>query len=720
MNRAEKCKQLRAYLNQIASEGGIERLADEPEALERMAPRGLSGAPESEEERARAAARAIILGEEIDDEEMFLLEAIILPEGRPVIDIVEDSFSAPPSGLWSHLGEASIRSTIEAAIPSVGRIELPLDPRLPFGGTGFVVGPGLVMTNRHVAELFARGVGIQQLRFRPGQAAGVDFKQERRFAEPILVDVREIAMIHPYWDMALLRVEGLREPQRALSLSIEHARELEGVEVAVVGYPAFDSRNNTALQNRIFDGVFNVKRLQPGKLNGRESVRSFGNVVLALKHDASTLGGNSGSAVVRLDTGEVVALHFAGLYKESNWAVPTYELARDSFVVDAGVNFSGSLGKPPFPWLSHWREADPIDESGGAATAVTGAPTVDAAAGVATWRIPLEITVSLGAPARADAAVQGGAVADAEVEKPPTRPDPDYSNRRGYDPGFLGHGHEIKIPWLTDEQYANVAINRDAATDRHVLPYHHFSVVMNRERRVAYFTAVNMDGRREMDVPRSDFRDFWSPDPRVDDDAFLDNDFYRDVGDDKNPLDRGHLVRRLDPCWGASLAEVHAANHDTFHWTNCSPQHKSFNRNKTTWGGVENHILNGANNHDLKVSVFTGPVFRDDDPVYITPTHLRVRIPLDYWKVVVMVKPDGRLSATGFVISQSDVVDDMIEFAFTDEFEQFQTTVRSIEEMTGLSFRGLADHDPLAGTEEAVGAGPVRIPMSSYRSVVIE
>ena len=41
---------------------------------------------------------------------------------------------------------------------------------------------------------------------------------------------------------------------------------------------------------------------------------------------------------------------------------------------------------------------------------------------------------------------------------------------------------------------------------------------------------------------------------------------YRD-----NPLDRGHLVRRLDPAWGASRDEAKRSNDDTFHFTNCTP-----------------------------------------------------------------------------------------------------------------------------------------------------
>jgi hypothetical protein len=43
----------------------------------------------------------------------------------------------------------------------------------------------------------------------------------------------------------------------------------------------------------------------------RAKIASFENVVNAMTHDASTLGGNSGSAVIDVQTGQLVALHFA-------------------------------------------------------------------------------------------------------------------------------------------------------------------------------------------------------------------------------------------------------------------------------------------------------------------------------------------------------------------------------------------------------------------------
>lgn len=72
---------------------------------------------------------------------------------------------------------------------------------------------------------------------------------------------------------------------------------------------------------RIFDGVYNCKRLAAGQLTaveGRDVVH----------HDATTLGGNSGSAVIDLDSGKAVALHFGGAAGRSNVAVHAAAVAR--------------------------------------------------------------------------------------------------------------------------------------------------------------------------------------------------------------------------------------------------------------------------------------------------------------------------------------------------------------------------------------------------------
>jgi len=57
--------------------------------------------------------------------------------------------------------------------------------------------------------------------------------------------------------------------------ALKHPEDLLGEDVAVIGYPAprvqlsFDPRNDTNLQNSVFGGVYNIKRLQPGKIGER-------------------------------------------------------------------------------------------------------------------------------------------------------------------------------------------------------------------------------------------------------------------------------------------------------------------------------------------------------------------------------------------------------------------------------------------------------------------
>jgi endonuclease G len=274
------------------------------------------------------------------------------------------------------------------------------------------------------------------------------------------------------------------------------------------------------------------------------------------------------------------------------------------------------------------------------------------------------------------------------------RIDQDYSKRKGYDPDFLS-GHRVQLPALAEELVQLAATNRRATGEPYVLPYHHFSVVLNKQRGLAFFTAVNIDGTTSVRLRRD--ADHWSLDPRVDTSEQIGEEIYRD-----NPLDRGHLVRRLDPAWGATPALAQLGNDDTFHFTNCSPQHKDFNQNRTTWAGLEDYILENADNAELKVSVITGPVLAADDDRY-----RGVQLPRQFWKVVAMVKRSGELSATAYLLSQVELIKGLelapAEF-FYDAYRTYQVPIRRIEKLTGLSFGDLADADPLAGLESTAEA----------------
>jgi endonuclease G len=196
----------------------------------------------------------------------------------------------------------------------------------------------------------------------------------------------------------------------------------------------------------------------------------------------------------------------------------------------------------------------------------------------------------------------------------------EYNNRDGYNPTFLKES--VQLPNLAPNLAEDCVFLTDDSNNGYELKYNHFSIVMSKSRRLPFFTAVNIDGNQLTSLDRTNDR--WYFDPRIDRKYQSGPELYSN-----NDLDRGHLVRRLDPVWGQLYKQ---ANEDTFHFTNCSPQHK--NLNQITWLELEDYILKNADRFDLKVSVFTGPVFREDDMLYRN----EFQIPAEFWKVVVLVK----------------------------------------------------------------------------------
>ncbi|MFT4444674.1 DNA/RNA non-specific endonuclease [Parvimonas sp. G1967] len=250
----------------------------------------------------------------------------------------------------------------------------------------------------------------------------------------------------------------------------------------------------------------------------------------------------------------------------------------------------------------------------------------------------------------------------------------------GYDSTFLGLEYNVDLPKLSEDMKKDVSRKEDGG---YVLDYTHFSIVMCRSRCLAYFTAVNIDGNQAQNIKRSG--DTWNFDSRIPKDAQYGDELYA-----KNDLDRGHLVRRLDPVWGEKAMQ---ANNDTFHFTNSSPQHK--NLNQKIWLDLENYILKNAQNHNLKVTVFTGPVFRSDDMIY----RGKFKIPAEFWKVAVIIKDDGNMSATAYLQTQKNMIENL-EFAY-GEYKTYQVPVSRIEEITGLDFGNLTNFDPIAKIESS-------------------
>jgi len=278
-------------------------------------------------------------GATLSNDDKHRLEAIVLPNGlRPVFDVRNDSFANLPDP-WQTIN--THRVFLEGCIRGIGRINVPGHATLQYAGTGFVVGDELLLTNRHVVELFCQ-TGGPQLTFTPGISPSVDLKQEVNEGAGIIVNVSAPICILSDWDAALLRTSGCSAAVRPLKLASKPPEKPTDQIATIIGYPALDVRGDAEeilQQIQIFRAIFDKKRLQPGRLMGLQQTVSFGKDVVALAHDCSTLGGNSGSALIDVEGETIIGLHFGGDYLVANYSVPSWELAANQRLRDEGVRF---------------------------------------------------------------------------------------------------------------------------------------------------------------------------------------------------------------------------------------------------------------------------------------------------------------------------------------------------------------------------------------------
>ena len=242
------------------------------------------------------------------------------------------------------------------------------------------------------------------------------------------------------------------------------------------------------------------------------------------------------------------------------------------------------------------------------------------------------------------------------------------------------------------------------------LPFTHFTVVLQPDRRLALVTAVNVDGARLLEIDRGDD---WHLDPRVPVDAQTGPEVYAD-----NDLDRGHLVRRRDPVWG-ERAVAERANVDTFSYVNAAPQAALFNQGALLWAGLEDYVLDHARTYAQRLTVLTAPVFGDDDPLY-----RGTRVPRRFWKVVAWNDGDEvapALAATGYVLDQSAQLDalDLSDQARATApplgvYLTYQVPVVDIATLTGL------DLDPLVAADRMPAPPSARVEDLTRGSAALE
>jgi hypothetical protein len=412
-------------------------------------------------------------------------ETIVQRVGRPVLEIAQDDYivEGPEAAIWeSRLSNATVRTALRRVIPSVGRIEVDNHPDFTWVGTGWLIADDVVVTNRHVASEFAKRNGESSgpaFVFKRGwpdrnvyMTSRIDFRRELRNETPRAFAVRDILHIEDDdgFDFAFLKVERSSASDKLAPPLIASKDKASAQQyVATVGYPAADSRVPEAdLMNRLFGDKYNVKRLAPGQV-----MDVSGDIVL---HDCTTLGGNSGSPILDLASGQVVGLHFSGVFARENRGVPI------NYVFDR-LNKLGRLRPMPEERRPVVNSVDGATTTGAGAfgsassgTSLSGAAT---GSGTVTITIPLQLnlaitsTVSVGAslagagtsmPAGSDGqgktAGTGAATSSIEAAVADIR-----AKLAGRDDVLnVRDGYKFQDGWITSERAVVVVLKDQAGT----------------------------------------------------------------------------------------------------------------------------------------------------------------------------------------------------------------------------------------------------------------
>jgi endonuclease G len=655
------------------------------------------GAADSPMRQARFSAREAVLAQAAGLRSQGQLPVFIERKIGPTLDFL----SAAPSEAARKAGRP------------VARIVSSVDPHVQAEGfaSGFLISPRLLMTNWHVfpdiGSAVETGANFLHDRDEHGIELGITFE----------IDPNAFYLNDETLDFAIVALRPKAVTGEALEdlgyigLTEATSKILKGQPVDIIEYPDGGEKEYATQNNRLVD------ILDEGYLH----------------YETDTLEGSSGSPAFS-ESWELVALHHAAIPEMRDGHIMTVtgdvwtEGMRDDlihWVANEGVRISAIVQA-----LSKSKMADPVQAKMLADLLATTTDPVDdisklLATGVAVPESHADsgraTSLSLdggGTPARetnmaganlnfsgpvtihvyastASGVAQATAPSVAVAVEKTLRFDPNYDDREGYNEDFLGGGLKVPMPGVAPARSAEMY-----KKDGHIvmLPYHHYSLAMNQARRLQMWSAVNVDydpNLRKQSGRAFFGTDRWIGDPRIPANLQIaDPDFYQPAGQ----IDRGHIVRREDNAWGASPQETEYANSDTFHWTNCTPQHAAFNREtpgqpyghiKGLWGAFEAYVQKSLQHGDTKACILAGPVLAANDPTADFGTG-PVQYPITFWKVVAVAvqEPAGRssLRTYGFVLSQKDVVDQFgIEFA-PGQYARYQKSLTDIATRAGVTF----------------------------------
>ncbi|MDF0732753.1 DNA/RNA non-specific endonuclease [Pseudomonas entomophila] len=549
--------------------------------------------------------------------------------------------------------------------------------------TGFLVAPGLLLTNHHVlpSEDFA---ATSYVAF--DMEDGLDGKPKTPKLFDLLPTQLYIAdkdLDYCFVAVSPTTAEGEALAQFGYLRLFEQTGKLDPNRrqaANIVQHPLGQGKK-VALRDNYFAEA-------PNQWDGAERLHS-------LYYGTDTLKGSSGSPVCT-DEWYVVALHRGGVPKlaevEGRWVVlrqdgtPAREgdaTSSIAYVTNEGTRISSLYAS--LRQLSN------------------GATALAAHAQAALQQISaVSQNPRLGPVDRSTAPLVAPAPLAAELfasEEALVRRKPDlFEGAQGYRPEFLGEGCRVELPALSHEVLKEVASLR--AGGGHELKYQNYSVVMHARRRTAVYAAGNVDGsllwKNVMGATPMPKRPAWTFDPRLDEQYQPDDAIFG------NAMQRGHLFKREDAVQGADAAALQHADLHSFVITNATPMIGNFNN--VEWGDLED-IVSRQLAAGQRASYFAGPIFDVEDKFFneykagvpAADRYTGMRVPVKFWKIVVWAEA-GAPRAAGFVLDQSDELrrhGPIIEELSFGKYRQ--TAIVQIEQRTGLTFAGLAQVDTYPG-----------------------
>jgi len=300
-----------------------------------------------------------------EDEHRFALEAIVRADGSRNTFYVNDNtidtdFYADDLAEWRTRTNRALPSITEAA-KSVGRIDKG-ETDITHVGTCFAISQNHVATNLHVLqELADREAGGAWGEWEPVDRAFVNFQGEQDNPGQHSFEIIRVVQAGPRdiggeanpdrLDLAVLEVKPITDTPfpRAMSLDAVGVTPIDGSPVTiekerklyVIGFPmnplSAPFVNDVLL---VFGGEFGVKQWAPGEILDLPGTHAKDSCEWMFTHDASTLGGNSGSLIMDFqDTDNPVAmgLHFGGWARKENRAHVLAELRE--YLAPFGANY---------------------------------------------------------------------------------------------------------------------------------------------------------------------------------------------------------------------------------------------------------------------------------------------------------------------------------------------------------------------------------------------